>query len=83
MNCPTCGKKLAGTGKGPKSKTRPNRKFGGVLCHSCTERTIKLKTRLDEKTITKDDIEPKYQKYVQQVVINTTEKPKRQTKKKK
>ena len=47
--CGDCGKALAGTPSGmdsdirkvPKTKKRPERLYGGNLCHSCTRQRIK------------------------------------------
>ncbi|MFC1723444.1 50S ribosomal protein L34e [Nanoarchaeota archaeon] len=51
--CGSCGAKLAGVPRErphkmkvlPKTKKRPERPFGGVLCTKCTRSTIKAKVR--------------------------------------
>ena len=80
-NCSVCGKKLSGVSKGAKTLTKPTRILGGILCHSCVERTVKLKSRLEDKAITPDQIDVEYKKYVEQIHIKTEEKPKREIKK--
>ena len=51
--CPGCGKELMGMARlrptelknTPKTKKRPERPYGGVLCSRCTRRMIITKTR--------------------------------------
>jgi len=67
VKCAICKKTLQGTTslrKASKSQKHPSRKFAGHLCHKCTARIIKLQTRVDEKTLTKKDIEPLYKRYI-------------------
>ncbi|MEM2874946.1 MAG: hypothetical protein QW567_02860 [Candidatus Hadarchaeales archaeon] len=50
-SCASCGRPLAGVprGKGarkaPRSSRRPNRPFGGYLCHACARNEIALRAR--------------------------------------
>lgn len=76
--CSICGKKLEGTGKGAKTLSRPTRKFAGILCPTCVQRVIKLKSRLDDKAIRPDQVDLAYKNYVEQVVFRLEEEPKRQ-----
>ncbi len=54
--CASCGKPLAGVPKErpykmkklPKTKKRPQRIYGGILCHSCTKSKIIEKIRKEE-----------------------------------
>ena len=67
VKCAICKKTLHGaTSSRKKSKTQkhPNRKFAGNLCHTCTTKVIKLQTRINDKTLAKKDISPKYKVYV-------------------
>ena len=53
-SCSDCGEKLSGVPTGnkfkisklPKTKKRPERPFGGVLCGSCLKKIIKEKLRM-------------------------------------
>ncbi len=53
--CASCGSLLQGVPRDvrefrklSKSQKRPERKFGGYLCHKCTERLIRDKVRYSE-----------------------------------
>lgn len=54
ISCAVCGKKTS----------RAGRPFSGELCHKCSEKAIKLRTQLEEKEITVDEIYIKLRKYV-------------------
>lgn len=62
-----CGSALHGTPAGTRwlsrSEKRPERAFGGTLCHSCTEYVLKLKSRVREGTMPLQDVEPTHRKY--------------------
>lgn len=75
MKCSVCGKKLAGTGQGARTKKRPSRRFGGVLCSSCVERVATLKSRLDDGTLSPDQLDLAYKGYVQQMKVSTEPRP--------
>ncbi len=65
--CAICGKKLQGgitTKRTAKTKKIPGRKYAGHLCHSCTQKVIKLQTRINEGKMYKKDADIKYQKYL-------------------
>ncbi len=65
--CAICGKTLQGvkTTKGlAKTKKRPGRKYSGHLCSTCTQKIIKLQTRINEGKMYKKDADIKYQKYL-------------------
>ncbi|MCD6549661.1 50S ribosomal protein L34e [Candidatus Micrarchaeota archaeon] len=69
--CAICHAKLQGTHslRGmSKSEKRPERLFGGHLCHACTEKVVKYAGRLKEGIIAMDDIEIRYRDYVKQLV---------------
>jgi large subunit ribosomal protein L34e len=77
IKCGLCGAQLHGVphGKRPvevrklnKSRKRPERMFGGVLCHKCLERV--LKTRELVKTGHKDikDVEPIIRPYIEAIL---------------
>lgn len=59
--CAICGQKLNGTNK--RTKSRPTRKFAGVLCATCTEKAMKVKARVEAGS--KEKISLKYKKYIQ------------------
>ena len=73
--CAICGAKLAGVPnetpvnmrRMAKTKKRPERKFGGVLCHKCAEKVIKYKARVDSGQISISDVHYAYKKYVEQL----------------
>lgn len=47
-----------------KTERRPERKFGGVLCASCTRAIIKFKTRLETGAISETDVPLNLLRYV-------------------
>lgn len=63
--CMVCGARLGGMGKGTKTRSRPERKFGGVLCHRCAESVIKYSARVSSGSISIEDVPLDYKKYVE------------------
>jgi len=63
--CAVCGARLGGIGKGTKTRCRPERKFGGVLCHRCTSEIIKYSTRVSAGVVSIEDVPLEYKKYVE------------------
>ena len=63
--CGVCGGKLNAVPNKTKSQMRklsktqkrPERVFGGVLCHACTRRIIKEKTRVESGVLSKSDVD--------------------------
>jgi uncharacterized protein YlaI len=90
MNCQICNKKLGGTNTKKTAKTgkRPERAFGGVLCHQCVERIAKYQARLKAGTITQQQVDLRYKPFVKQLKTHektsgrTRSKSKPRTKKK-
>ncbi len=69
--CAVCHSVLPGTHSLPgmsKSQKRPERLFGGHLCHTCTRKVVLYATRVNTGLITMDDVDIKYRKYVQEMV---------------
>ena len=67
VNCAICKKTLQGTTssrKASKSQKHPSRKFAGHLCQACTTKIIKMQARINEGTLKKPAIEPKYARYI-------------------
>ncbi|MBI5229143.1 50S ribosomal protein L34e [Candidatus Micrarchaeota archaeon] len=70
--CALCGSKLGGVPKGRPSEIgklsltekRPERLFGGVLCHACCETVLKEKTRLTEGVVSEKDLDLLHLKYI-------------------
>ncbi len=70
--CAICGSKLNAVpnkrpselGKLSKVEKRPERVFGGVLCHDCASQVLKNKARLASKVISKEDVSLKVLKFV-------------------
>lgn len=50
-----------------KTQKRPERKFGGHLCHKCLDKVITHSTRLNEGVIAIDDVEIRYRPYVKKL----------------
>ena len=50
-----------------KTQKRPERLFGGHLCHKCTDKVITYAARLKEGIIAIDDIEIRYRSHVKQI----------------
>lgn len=67
-SCALCGSALRGIGDGAKSSRRPNRKFGGNLCHRCQARVLVEAQRVREKSKSIEDVQMLYRKYVQGLV---------------
>lgn len=68
-HCGICGEELGGVAeKGAKSSRRPERKFGGVLCHKCQARVVTEASRVREKAKSMDDVDIIYRKYVEGLV---------------
>ncbi|BCS91008.1 MAG: 50S ribosomal protein L34e [Candidatus Micrarchaeota archaeon] len=69
-HCGVCGKELNGVGyktSGGKTRMRPERIFGGVLCHECVSEVLKYTSRVEQKEMKIDDIPIKYRGYVLQL----------------
>lgn len=65
--CGLCHKKLSGVPKRPsgsKTQNRPERKFGGNLCHACTQRVVTARTRLAHNVMSEEDVPLTILKYV-------------------
>lgn len=71
-HCAICGSELFGISarKNPKGRTRRSveRKFGGVLCSSCTSRVIKLASRIENGEMRLNDIGMRERNYVLQMI---------------
>ncbi len=67
-SCALCHTALQGIGSGAKSSRRPNRKFGGNLCHSCQSRVLVEAQRVREKSKSIEDVQMLYRKYVQGLI---------------
>ncbi|MCD6279246.1 50S ribosomal protein L34e [Candidatus Micrarchaeota archaeon] len=66
--CALCHAILPGTHSNrglSKTKKRPERLFGGHLCHKCTRKVIRYNTKLNTGLITMDDVDIKFRKYVE------------------
>ncbi|MEM2948736.1 MAG: hypothetical protein QXG02_04385 [Candidatus Anstonellales archaeon] len=63
--CMVCGARLGGIEKGAKTERRPERKFGGALCHRCAEEIIKYSTRVKSGAVSIEDVPLEYKKYVE------------------
>lgn len=70
-HCAICGKELNGikaaSGRGKTSNTN-SRKFGGVLCASCTGNVIKLASRIEQGEMKLNDISVVDRAYVLQMI---------------
>lgn len=70
--CGLCGSQLhgvprrgtAGMAKLAKTEKRPERPFGGVLCHACVAAIVKEKARLKAGSITTRETDFRHLKYV-------------------
>jgi len=58
---PTAMRKLA------KTEKRPERIFGGVLCHACVEQLIKERIRLQSGDLQKEDVDLLHLKYLERM----------------
>lgn len=61
-HCSLCTKVMHGVKRG--TSNGPNRKYGGELCSACSRKVLKLKAKLKNKTIEKDDIPISVRKYM-------------------
>lgn len=66
--CPLCGVKLAVRREGAKSKKRPSRVFGGVLCSRCSFDVVKLSAKIVGGQIKLEDVDMERRKFVRQMV---------------
>jgi large subunit ribosomal protein L34e len=71
--CGICGKQLHGVPHGKttqqvkqmaKTKKRPERVFGGVLCSKCVREVIKLKARLGSGLIKEKELDLRFKHYI-------------------
>jgi large subunit ribosomal protein L34e len=53
---------------GAKSSRRPERKFGGVLCHKCQAKVVVEASRVKEKAKSMEEVDILYRKYVEGIV---------------
>ncbi len=65
--CAVCKETLAGIRPGSRTEKSVSRKFGGHLCHSCSEYVIKEASRIREKMKTIEDVELPYKRYIEQL----------------
>jgi len=71
-SCALCGSKMGGVprrtpiqmGKLSLTQKRPERVFGGVLCHNCCEAVLKEKTRIKEGVIEEKGVDLTHLKYI-------------------
>ena len=67
-HCALCFAALPGVqNTGSKTQKRPERKFGGMLCPTCTALVIKEATRVKEGVKTIEEVEIRLQKYVKAI----------------
>lgn len=64
LNLSTDRKNVSQVRKMPGSKRRPERPYGGTLCPSCTRTLTKYRARLEDKSISKDQVEVRFAKYL-------------------
>lgn len=70
--CADCGnymnavpnRSVVGMRKLAKTEKRPERVFGGVLCHNCVERILKQKIRMQAGVLKREEIPPKDLKFL-------------------
>src|SRR3989344_3724023 len=73
--CAICGMRLQAVPKRApaymrklsKTEKRPERLFGGVLCHACVQELLKERIRLQSGTLQKDEVSLMHLKYLQQM----------------
>ncbi len=53
---------------GAKSSRRPERKFGGVLCHKCQGKVVVEASRVKEKAKSMDEVDIIYRRYVEGIL---------------
>jgi len=66
-SCASCGMLLQGTHSHSTlsaSMRKPNRVFGGNLCHDCARRVLVYKARIEAGIISQDEVEVKLLPYV-------------------
>ena len=77
--CGLCGAILHGVPHGKtnsevrklaKTRKRPERLFGGHLCHKCTAEIIELKTLIEAGKMKLEDVDPLRRKYVKMILPN-------------
>lgn len=74
-HCAICGMKLQGVPRGSpsqmaklsKTEKRPERVFGGVLCHACVEDLLKERIRLQSGALQKDEVSLVHLKFLSQL----------------
>ena len=52
-----------------KTEKRPERVFGGVLCHACTQQIVKEKVRIGAGVINRKDVPLMHLKYVEMLKL--------------
>ncbi len=66
--CAVCGVKLKGTASNPrkvrKTERRPERIFGGNLCHKCAERVVMYRARVKNGDMKGMDVPLVFQQYL-------------------
>ncbi|MBS3060801.1 MAG: hypothetical protein J4432_04820 [DPANN group archaeon] len=63
-NCKTALHGATSLKSASKTQKTPTRVYAGELCHTCTEQILKIKTRINEKTLAIESVEPRYRKYI-------------------
>lgn len=68
LKCGICGVKLKGTSSDPKTVTkterRPERIFGGNLCHKCAEKVVMYRARVKNGDMKGMDVPLIFQQYL-------------------
>lgn len=65
-SCAICKARLLGVKRtGAKSTKRPERKFGGNLCHKCQAKVVVEAARVKEKAKSIEEVDIIYRKYVE------------------
>jgi large subunit ribosomal protein L34e len=68
-HCAICKAKLLGVQRsGAKSAKRPERKFGGNLCHKCQAKVVVEAARVKEKAKSIEEVDIIYRKYVEGIL---------------
>jgi large subunit ribosomal protein L34e len=65
--CSMCGSNLKGTSYSRhcrKTERRPERPFGGHMCHKCTERVFVYRTRVKNNDMKASEVPILFQKYL-------------------
>jgi len=66
-HCAICGVELNATKYSRllrKTEKRPERPFGGFLCHKCTERLIMYRTRVEQNDMKAEDVPLAFQRFL-------------------